>query len=87
MNTVWKYPFDIADKFELLMPDGAEVLLVDSQGPLNPCVWARVDTDAPRVKRRFELRGTGHDCSGVGKHLGSLQLRGGSLVFHLFEGQ
>jgi hypothetical protein len=85
MKTVWKYPFEVKDTVELAVPMGAELLHVDTQGPLQPCMWFGVDTEKPKAIRRFLVRGTGHDCEGTGEHVASFQLRGGSLVFHVFE--
>jgi hypothetical protein len=85
MKTVWKFPFEVRDTVELVVPMGAELLKIDAQGPLTPCMWFRVDTEMLKAIRRFEVRGTGHDCDRTGEYLGSFQLMGGSLVFHVFD--
>jgi len=87
---VWKFPLKIDDIVEVQMPVGAEILYVDAQGPQHSdpgfCIWARVDPNAPMETRRFRLAGTGHPLEeNVGKHLGSFQMLGGQLVWHLFE--
>lgn len=86
MRTVYKYPLlPIGDNIVLSLPAGATVLSVQVQHG-EPCVWALVDTDAPLVKRSFRLAGTGHPLPNAPlAHLGTFQLEGGSLVFHLLE--
>ena len=54
----------------------------------GPRVWALVDTDAPRVKRRLATVGTGQplpDETDGWACVGSFQMHGGALVFHLFD--
>ena len=85
MMTVYKFPFDLDDIVVLKMPTGSEVLHVEVQHGV-PCLWARVDPKAALEVRRFRVAGTGHPLKeDVGEHLGSLLMRGGSLVFHVFE--
>ena len=70
------------------MPAGAEILTVQAQRD-TPCIWALVDVDSPPATRMIETFGTGHEVyedMGVDrKCLGTYQLRGGALVFHVFE--
>ncbi len=87
MKTIWKYELTASDENDLQMPEGAEVLTVQVQGGLV-CIWAIVDDTAPLTSRCFEIFGTGHrieDGSGKRKYVGTFQLQGGSLVFHVFE--
>lgn len=91
MSVIWKYPVPYEAAFEHEMPAGAEVLAVQTQHQGNPrleqmVMWARVDQDAPRETRRFQLAGTGNEpWRKLGRYLGTCQLNGGSLVFHVFE--
>jgi hypothetical protein len=50
-------------------------------------MWALVNPEASKEKRRFELYGTGHDVpeSDGLIHVGTFQMQDGALVFHLFE--
>jgi hypothetical protein len=79
-NALWN------DRFELALPAGAEILSVQAQANM-PVVWALVDPEAPVKFRKFLLLNTG----GIMpenmdyKYLGTYQLNGGGLVFHLFE--
>ncbi len=84
MRTIWKFPFEVDDILEIAMPKGAEVLHVDAQND-QPCIWAMVNSDEPMEDRRFLLFGTGLVVPHMKiMHLGSFQMRGGRLVFHLF---
>lgn len=87
MFKVWKYDVPIDDYFELNMPIGAQVLTVDVQAE-RPCLWALVDPDMPKEKRRFRFAGTGHPINEPENRLrfiNTFQMRGGSLIFHIFE--
>jgi hypothetical protein len=84
MGTIWKFRIPILDDFEIEMPRDAEFLMVGAQD-LGAYLWARVVPERDKEVRKFKLRGTGHlvdlDC----EHVGSFLIRGGALVYHLFE--
>lgn len=82
---VYKYPIEaLGDWVTLRMPAGAEPLCVQVQNGV-PCIWARVKVGDPPTSHHFRIAGTGHDLgSNVGRHLGSFQLHGGGLIFHVF---
>lgn len=82
--TIWKFPLPIGDLVTIPMPKGACVLTVGTVRDV-PCLWARVDTDAPVVERRFAVRGTGQDLGEVGAYIGTFTMYGDSLVFHVFD--
>lgn len=86
MKAVFKYPVDLTDYFTINMPQGSEVLTVQMQGVvMQPYVWALVDTDNPPAPVHFRLAGTGHPIDDtIDKYVGTFQLQGGTLVFHLF---
>lgn len=87
-KAIFKYPAPIEDRFVLKLPASAEILSVQVQDG-EPQVWALVLPDALKVVRRFAWIGTGHahpetfweDLT----YVGTVQLQGGALVFHLFE--
>lgn len=86
-TTIWKYPFQVTDVVELLMPKGSVALAVQTQGDI-PCLWAMVDPDADREVRRFRIYGTGHALCEDARtltYVGTFQMHGGALVFHIFE--
>lgn len=59
MQTIYKYPFDIADAIALEMPRDARILKAECQGD-QPCMWALVVPGRQKVIRRFRIFGTGH---------------------------
>lgn len=49
-------------------------------------LWALVDPQADTTVRRFAVHGTGHPgVDATGTYVGTYQLAGGQLVFHVFE--
>lgn len=88
--TIWKYILKPTCTIE--MPEGSLILSVQAQlqadGVLEEvCMWVLVDPDLPKVPREFVVYGTGHPVRDdrVEKFLGTVQLSGGKLVFHVFE--
>jgi hypothetical protein len=88
VRTVWKFALEVTDEQEIEMPEGAEILLVAQQNPINTStldLWALVDANGPRVKRKFMVHGTGHPVTEGGTHIGSIITAGGALVWHVFD--
>lgn len=87
-KTIWKFKLETTGKQIVEMPIGSKILTVQTQNDA-PCIWALVDPKKPKEKRFIEVFGTGHDVHydmGVRRtYLGTYQLHGGSLVFHVFE--
>lgn len=83
---IYKYPItQPKGLISIEMPAGAEVLTVQVQNEV-PCIWALVGPDAPPTMRGFRMYGTGHEIDHENMpYVGTFQLVGGSLVFHLFE--
>lgn len=96
MKRIFKYPLPMEvdngvarwkDRFEIELPRGAEILTVQEQNNA-PMLWALVDPEAIKEKRKMLLLNTGAEMPpDVNYHrfLGTYQLNGGRLVFHLFE--
>jgi hypothetical protein len=84
MKTVYKYPLLIADVQEARLPLGAQLLSVQMQNG-HPCLWALVDTEAPKGYRKIIMTGTGTPAENVGRHISTFQMNGGALVWHVFE--
>lgn len=84
---VYKYLLRVTDEQHLDLPDGAGIIAVQTQQD-QVCLWALVDPACPPVRRRILMFGTGHTVPDAGplKYLGTVQLHGGVLVFHVFEG-
>lgn len=95
MITIHKFPIQMTELFQIIMPAGALMLHVDVQRGA-PQLWARVDTKQPDRSYDFGVFGTGHDMEAdvngrmnliaYAPHVGSFMLQGDSLVFHLFGG-
>lgn len=88
MRTVWKFPLEVTDLQEIAMPQGAEILHVGNQFPVNVStldLWAIVDPNAPVVARKLAIHGTGHPVMEGGTHIGSVITAGGALVWHVFD--
>lgn len=85
---IWKFPIPIEDEFSLQIPAKATVLTVQVQKG-TPCVWVlmnELDAKANMVGRQFRLYGTGNPVDDdPGRYIGTFQVHGGELVFHLFE--
>jgi len=82
MHQVWKFEIP-TDESPLEMPYCAQVLSVAFQsGKLM--MWALVDIERNLIKRKFIVRGTGHNV-----RIDPLYFVGtaftGELVFHVFE--
>lgn len=86
MKRVYKYPVEITDVQTILLPIGAQILSVQEQDG-RAYLWAIVNPETDSEPRRFRLYGTGHniETENLLKFVGTFQLLGGRLVFHLFE--
>lgn len=83
MKTIWKFPIQVDDEQSMLAPDGWRPLAVQFQrGEL--CLWALVDPEAEKKKVRVYVNGTGHPVRHNGTFVGTVQMMGGDLVFHVF---
>jgi len=68
------------------MPVNAQILTVQIQNG-EPFIWALVNPTGELFPYKFRLAGTGHEIneSSNMSYIGSFQMRGGALVFHLFK--
>lgn len=84
---IYKYPIPVSGEFILDLPKGSKPLCVQIQQG-QPQMWAAIDPMAPLVKHLFQLCGTGHDREDINPftYLGTFQVQGGTLVFHVFDG-
>lgn len=88
MQTIYKYPLEVADQQTISLPKKSKILTVQNQKGI-PCLWALVDPNELEFEERIILTyGTGHkiefsedDIS----YIETYQLAGGDLVFHVFE--
>jgi len=87
MQTIRKYEIKLEDEFTVKMPACARILCVQTQNG-SPKIWAIVCPGLETVERKFKIRGTGHnDARGMENdvYVGTFQISGGDLVFHLFD--
>ena len=80
---IWKFELD--SDGEIQMPAGANILTVQTQND-KPMIWAIVDPQAPMETKKFTVLGTGWFVPpSTGVYIGTFQLQGGALVFHVFH--
>lgn len=85
--TIWKAVLPWEDEPTLEVPQGADFLCAREQHE-EIAVWFRCDPKMVKVKRTLIVCGTGHPTAPhpvAGRYLGTASLRGGALVFHVFE--
>ena len=84
--TIWKFQLAVDDGQVIHMPKGARILCVQLQRGV-PHLWAVVDEKKPMQPRRIRTIGTGHSFESNSNlaYIGTYQLDGGNLVFHVFE--
>ena len=83
---IYKYEVKFREYFEIMLPQGAEVLTCQVQRG-TPVIWVASDPKAPLKRRAFKLGVTGgtifkKDAWG---YIGTFQMAEGNLVYHLFE--
>ncbi len=82
---IWKFPLELTDRQELLMPAGAKILDIQVQRGV-PQLWALCNPDAEKEMRTIVIYGTGHLVPDeYGKYIATFQVSNGALVFHAFE--
>lgn len=86
MKTIWKYELEITDAQTLEIPTGFQILSSQFQNGIL-CLWAIVDPSEPKEGVTIEVIGTGNpmpDVAGNRKYIGTAQMCGGRLVWHVF---
>ena len=82
--TIRKFPLEITDEQTITVPLVNCPLCVQVQYD-EPCLWMAVDPEAKSVSVKVMIFGTGHEgVSGDMDYIGTFQMRGGALVFHVF---
>lgn len=86
MSVIYKYPINLVPSQIIDMPEGARILSVQTQFADRPCIWAFVDICNKLVGRVFYVIATGQSFDSKNMlYIGTFQLDGGALVFHLYE--
>ena len=85
MKRIYKYDLEIEDEQVILMPKGSLSLCVQVQKGL-PYLWALVDDEAEKEQVLITMVGTGNPADHVHNklYLGTFQMSGGDLVWHVF---
>ena len=86
MKTIFKYKLGTTDHQDIEFPKGAELISAQAIGE-DLFVWAKVDPEQHMEKREIRVIGTGHQVYDDEKlrHLGTTQMFGGTLIWHVFE--
>lgn len=86
MKSIYKYGVEIADSFQIDMPENAEILTCQTQNG-KPFLWAIIKKDVPLKTRVFRVLGTGHPINTTEglKYINTFQMQAGYLIFHIFE--
>ena len=87
MKKIYKYPLEIEDEQNVLLPTGAKILTVQSILD-KPYLYALVNPTAPNnMAVTIRAFGTGHPISDSDylEYIGTFQIYGGHLVFHVFR--
>lgn len=85
MKKIFKYKLETRDTQEIEMPIDSQILCVQTQDGVL-CLWALVDPDNEKQKRRIIIIGTGHPIPTLNlKYIGTAQQLNGFLMWHVFE--
>jgi hypothetical protein len=86
MRAVWKFPLMLQDSQSVYMPTNADLLTVQMQGE-QICLWALCEPENGMSPRIILIHGTGNPIGDIEGYIGTVQMLGGKLVFHVFEGR
>jgi len=88
MKTIWKIELTAHQKQTITLPEKAIILHVDKQRE-QICIWCEVNPENKLHPRMIEVFRTGdeiHEDIGTEReYIGSAKLRGGMLIFHVYE--
>lgn len=88
MKVIYKYPLEIKEKQEILLPDNHQILDVQVQNNI-PCLWVLLDSDdlKPSSTHSFNifLYATGQQFIDCGlNYISTFQMMQGSYIIHAF---
>ena len=86
MKKIYKYAIEITDDQDIVMPVGAKILTVQNQNGV-PCNWVLFVFFSEKLNVHIRVHGTGHNVTDSDRleYIGTFQMCGGSLVFHVFK--
>jgi hypothetical protein len=90
MITIWKFPIALSDEQIIEIPADSVIISAIMQivnGWENVVLYAIVNTDKPRVKRRIRIAGTGQPNLDLfdWRFIKTVEMLEGKLVWHIFE--
>lgn len=90
-EVVWKYALPMGGwgvlpgvVCHIEMPAASQILTLQVQHGV-PTLWAQVNPKSSVVTRVFQWVGTGTEAPSGSRYVGTVQMRGGDFVFHLYE--
>lgn len=90
-KAVWKFDLEVTDIQTISIPSEFKILSIQVQDN-TPRIWALVDPSKPAQRVQLLTFGTGHPIEGSnltkvtrGEFIGTYQMNGGTLVFHVFR--
>ncbi len=84
MALIWKFPIQVTAWQSVMIPAGSQVLSCQFQRE-QLCLWALVDPEREAEERTVYVVGTGHGLPDMSLgFIGTVQMLGGSLIFHVF---
>lgn len=85
-QVIWKQVLEVTDYQIVEIPKHSEILCVQNQNE-TPCIWFKCQDDEKDTDMfAFRIVGTGHKFdTTLDEYVGTFQLHGGALVFHVFK--
>lgn len=84
--TIWKFPLEMKDEQVIQVPPMHRLLCVQFQQE-QLCLWVEVnELQTARSDVTIAIVGTGHEIPNGFKHsyIGTVQMYGGTLVWHIY---
>ena len=89
-GTIWKFPLQVTDVQEVVLPARAQILACQMQGKIL-CLWVLLDpvkaVSLPKENHCIRIIGTGHPIPPEEAlcYIDTFQMDDGTLIFHVFE--
>lgn len=82
---IWKQQLRVVSDQIVRLPRGSTILHGDQQDD-EPCIWFQCDPEQAKEDHKIRLCGTDMDVPPNSKYLGTALCNGGTLVWHVWEG-
>lgn len=84
MRKIYKYAISVTDEQVIAIPDGSRILTVQRQRD-HVFIWIEIDPEEKQMRTlQVYTVATGASFSGRGIYLGTYQLFGGDLIYHVY---